>query len=108
VLQAGAAKLTVDEAMTRLQDAGVAAVAVVGLAEVPHHPQILANDTFVEGDDPIAGRLRQPRPAARFGDTGTGPPGPAPTPGRHTDEVLNELGYDEREIAALRDQGAVE
>jgi crotonobetainyl-CoA:carnitine CoA-transferase CaiB-like acyl-CoA transferase len=109
VLQAAAAKLTVQEAITRLEAAGVAAVAVVDLGAVPHHPQVLANHTFVEKDDPVAGRLRQPRPAARFG-AGPAPnvrPGPAPTPGQHTDEVLGELGYGPEEIAGLRESGAL-
>jgi crotonobetainyl-CoA:carnitine CoA-transferase CaiB-like acyl-CoA transferase len=110
VLQAAAAKLTVQEAMTRLETAGVAAVAVVDLGDVPHHQQVLANHTFVEHDDPVAGRLRQPRPAARFsgdGPASTVPPGAAPTPGQHTDEVLSELGYGAAEIAALRESGTL-
>jgi crotonobetainyl-CoA:carnitine CoA-transferase CaiB-like acyl-CoA transferase len=107
VLQAAAAGLTVQDAMTRLERAGVAAVAVVDLGAVPHHPQVVANTTFVENDDPVAGRLRQPRPAARFGAGRGGPLGSAPTPGQHTDEVLSELGYGAQEIAALRETGAV-
>jgi crotonobetainyl-CoA:carnitine CoA-transferase CaiB-like acyl-CoA transferase len=111
VLLAAAAKLTVADAMGRLEDAGVAAVAVVDLGGIPDHPQIVANATFVEHDDPVAGRLRQPRPAARFGTTGSTakstPPGAAPTPGQHTDEVLIELGYTRSEIAALRADGTL-
>jgi crotonobetainyl-CoA:carnitine CoA-transferase CaiB-like acyl-CoA transferase len=107
VLQAAAARLTVADAMARLERAGVAAVAVVDLAELADHPQIVANGTFVECDDPVAGRLRQPRPVARFGATKAWSPEPAPTPGRHTDDVLGELGYGAGEITALRSAGAI-
>jgi crotonobetainyl-CoA:carnitine CoA-transferase CaiB-like acyl-CoA transferase len=107
VLQAAAATLTVGEAMARLSNEGVAAVAIVDLGEVPGHPQILANGTIAESDDPVAGRLRQPRPAARFGPGSEWSPRPAPTPGRHTDEVLGELGYTPAAIGALRKSGAV-
>jgi crotonobetainyl-CoA:carnitine CoA-transferase CaiB-like acyl-CoA transferase len=107
VLQAAAARLTVGDALARLADAGVAAVAVVALADVPGHPQIVANGTFVEGDDPVAGRLRQPRPVARFDAMDGWRPAPAPRAGRHTDEVLTELGYGAGDIAALRAAVAV-
>jgi crotonobetainyl-CoA:carnitine CoA-transferase CaiB-like acyl-CoA transferase len=107
VLQAAAARFTVGDAMARLADAGVAAVAVVELADVPGHPQILANGTFVETEDPVAGRLRQPRPVARFGATDGWRPVTAPSAGRHTDEVLAEVGYGADEIAALRAAAAI-
>jgi crotonobetainyl-CoA:carnitine CoA-transferase CaiB-like acyl-CoA transferase len=32
---------------------------------------------------------------------------PGPTLGEHTDEVLREAGFDESEIAALKETGAV-
>jgi len=53
-----------------------------------------------------AGRLRQPRPAARFAATPAKMGAPAPTIGQHTDEILAELGMREQ-IAALRAAGAV-
>ncbi len=37
----------------------------------------------------------------------TGSPRPAPPLGRHTDEVLTELGLDEAHIASLRAAGAL-
>ena len=35
------------------------------------------------------------------------PAGPGPTLGEHTSEVLEALGYDEAQVAALKEAGAV-
>jgi crotonobetainyl-CoA:carnitine CoA-transferase CaiB-like acyl-CoA transferase len=80
---------------------------VLSLEEVPEHPQVRANGTLVESEHPAAGRMRQARPAPRFDGTPIGSLAPAPTYGQHTDEVLAELGYDGREIAALRANASV-
>lgn len=66
------------------------------------HPQIEANELIVETEHPRAGRVRQPRPAARFDGTPTGLRLPAPSLGEHTDQILGEIGLDPGEIAALR------
>jgi crotonobetainyl-CoA:carnitine CoA-transferase CaiB-like acyl-CoA transferase len=107
VVQAAAARVPVADALARLTAADVPNVAAVPLAEVPATPQVVTNGTFVEVEHPVAGPMRQPAPAARFGATPAAPAGPAPTYGQHTDEVLAELGYDGAAIAALRDDGVV-
>ena len=75
--------------------------------ELPEHPQVLANGLVVESDHPRAGRLREPRPAARFDATPAAIRRPAPGLGEHTDEVLGELGYASEAIAGLRADGVV-
>jgi crotonobetainyl-CoA:carnitine CoA-transferase CaiB-like acyl-CoA transferase len=37
-----------------------------------------------------------------FADTPAGDPGPPPTLGQHTDDVLREIGYDDAGIGDLR------
>lgn len=75
--------------------------------ELLDHPQVLASGTIVESEHPVAGRLRQARPAPRFGGTPVGPPRGAPLLGQHNREVLAELGLPDAEIDRLIAAGAV-
>ena len=76
------------------------------LDELHEDPQVVHNEVFVESEHPLAGRMREPRPAARFSATPAAPGDPAPVLGQHTDEVLAELGLADR-IADLRERGVV-
>jgi crotonobetainyl-CoA:carnitine CoA-transferase CaiB-like acyl-CoA transferase len=107
VVLTGAAELTVAEALHRLTDAGVPAAAVVPLSQVPDHPQIVVNGTFVETDDPSIGRRREPRPPVVFSTTPARPGRVAPRRGEHTVELLAELGFTDDDIATLLADGVV-
>ena len=61
-----------------------------------------ANELIVVSEHPIAGRVRQTRPAARFERTPAEIRRPAPGLGEHTDEVLSSIGLDADEIEQLR------
>ena len=65
---------------------------ILPLSEIIRHPQIKASNLLFETDHPVAGRIRQPRAAARFEETPTNLDRPAPTHGQHTEEILRELG----------------
>jgi crotonobetainyl-CoA:carnitine CoA-transferase CaiB-like acyl-CoA transferase len=88
-------------------DAGVPCAPVLKRKDMIHHPQVLASDLIMETDHPVAGRLRQTRPAARFSEMGFEINRGAPLHGEHTDEVLLGLGLSEEEMSALRDKGVV-
>ena len=75
--------------------------------EVPEHPQIVANQTLIESDHPAMGRIREPRPPARFERTPSEIHRPAPKLGEHTDAVLERLGKSREEIDELRSAGAI-
>jgi crotonobetainyl-CoA:carnitine CoA-transferase CaiB-like acyl-CoA transferase len=107
IVQGAAGQFTVGEALRRLSEAKVPAVAAVSLSEIPDHPQIIANGLIVTDEHPVAGPLRQPRPAACFSATPAAAAGPAPLRGQDTDAILDELGYDAAARDALRADGAV-
>ena len=65
---------------------------ILPLSEVIRHPQVVENGLLFESEHPVAGRLRQPRAAARFDRTPTAYERPAPRLGEHTQEILAELG----------------
>ena len=76
------------------------------LDELHEDPQVVANGTLRVREHPLAGRLREPRPPARFGSTVAEPAAPAPAAGQHTDEILREAGLGDR-IEELRAAGVV-
>ena len=59
------------EWLERLTAEGVPCAPVLTRTQVLTNPQVVANGIVVETDHPVAGRLRQARPAARFSATPT-------------------------------------
>ncbi|MEM8753360.1 MAG: CoA transferase [Pseudomonadota bacterium] len=93
---------TTDGWLKRLEAEDVPCAPVLSRREAIRHPQIAANGSLVEYDHPVAGPLRQARPAPRFSATPTEVRRPAPALGEHTEEALREAGLSEAEIEALR------
>jgi len=91
-----------DEWCALLEGTDACVAPVLSLAEAPGHPHNVARGTFTE----VAGVV-QPAPAPRFSATPGAVVRPPPLPGQHTDEVLRECGYGDREIAELRASSAV-
>jgi crotonobetainyl-CoA:carnitine CoA-transferase CaiB-like acyl-CoA transferase len=104
ILTAAAAECALDEFAERAVEHDVPASTIKTLDDLPHDPQVQNNGVFVERDHPLAGRLREPRPAARLSATPQRISDPAPGLGEHTDEIVSGLGLD---AAALRESGAI-
>jgi crotonobetainyl-CoA:carnitine CoA-transferase CaiB-like acyl-CoA transferase len=98
---------TTTEWLERLDAEQVPCAPVLRREELPDHPQIRANELLVEDEHPLAGRMRQPRPAARFDRTPAAIQRPAPALGQHTNEILDEAGYESEEIDSLREAGII-
>lgn len=99
-----AAERGVDEFVQRAHECDVPASKIVSIPELPEQPQVVNNAVFVEREHPVAGRTREPRPAARFSATPSAVGRHAPMPGEHSDEVVAEVGLD---AAALRAAGVI-
>ncbi|MCH2172682.1 CoA transferase [Myxococcota bacterium] len=102
VIGPAARKLTREEFEKRLAAEDVPHGVVRRLDELAEDPQVVASGVFSERDHPVAGRMREPRHAARFLGTPLEPAEPAPALGAHSDEILAELGLSGR-APALRE-----
>ncbi len=99
-----ATSCSVDDFAARAVEHDVPASKVTTLAEIHDDPQVINNAVFVERVHPLAGRLREPRAAARMSATPQRVSDHAPGFGQHSDEIAGEIGLD---AAALRAAGVI-
>jgi crotonobetainyl-CoA:carnitine CoA-transferase CaiB-like acyl-CoA transferase len=95
---------SVDDFMAGAEAHDVPASKINSIDEIPHDPQAIHNEIFVERRHPAAGMIREPRPAARLSATPAVVSGHAPLFGEHSDEIVAELGLDP---VALRAAGVI-
>src|ERR1700681_2707208 len=75
--------------------------------EIIHNEQVVARGIIAEFDQPAVGRVRQPKPAARFAVNEAVIGGPAPRVGEHSRDVLRDLGYDDDDIDKMVSEKSV-
>ncbi len=98
---------TTDDWLTRLRAEAVPCAPVNTRSQIINDPQVHASGILMESDHPVAGRLRQTRPAARFEGTPPEIKRGAPLLGEHNDDVLSALGLSADELAKLRADGVI-
>ena len=98
---------TTAEWLARLDAADVPCAPILRRGEIIHNEQVVARGIIAEFEQPGVGRVRQPKPAARFTVNETAIGGPAPRVGQHSREVLRDLGYSEAAIEQMIKDRAV-
>ncbi len=98
---------TTAEWLERLEAHDVPCAPVLSRREVISHPQIHANEMIAVTEHPLAGPLRQARPAPRFSANPAILRHPAPGLGEHSGEILGEAGFSEAEIGDLASAGVI-
>jgi itaconate CoA-transferase len=97
--------LSSEEALVKLEKAGIANARMQTVRELIEHPQLDARDRWREVGSP-AGPLRALLPPVAMSDVEP-VMAPIPSVGEHTEEILKELSYDEGAIDALRREAAI-
>lgn len=101
----GFSKLTAEEVVARLDDAGIANARVNSMSDVWAHPQLKARGRWSEVDTP-AGKVPALLPPG-MPDTFGPRMDAVPALGQQAEPILAELGYSSGEIRGLRHDGAI-
>ncbi|MEU6810758.1 CaiB/BaiF CoA-transferase family protein [Streptomyces sp. NPDC046831] len=96
--------LATDEALARLEGAGIACARLRGVDEVARHPQLAARERWREVGTPV-GPLRALLPPITLPGGSAPRMGDVPALGQHTEALLRAVGMTDDEIAALRRDG---
>ncbi len=102
------AALTMEQALERLIAKDVPCGPILTAEEAIADPQLVHNETLQTWQHPLAGSVRQPRPAARFEKTPAVLAASASLRGGDNDAILGELGRSAADIAGLRESGIIE
>ena len=90
-----------------LETAGVPCGPIYNIEQVYADPHVQSREMSVALEHPKAGGIRNIGVPVKLSDTPGSVRTPAPLLGQHSDEVLDQYGYAEAEIAALKDSGAL-
>lgn len=94
------------EAMDILNKYDIPCGPILSMKEIAEEPSLRASGTIVEVDHPERGKYLTVGNPIKLSDSPTDITR-SPLLGEHTDEVLRELGYNDLQIAALRDERVI-
>ncbi|SPF01429.1 Formyl-coenzyme A transferase [Streptomyces sp. MA5143a] len=98
--------LDADEAVARLEAAGIACARLRDVHDLAEHPQLAARDRWREVGSPV-GPLRALLPPITLPGGDEARMGAVPALGEHTESLLRAVGMTGDEIAALRRDGVI-
>jgi crotonobetainyl-CoA:carnitine CoA-transferase CaiB-like acyl-CoA transferase len=100
-------KWAADDILPRLLAYDVPSAPVLSRFELLNHDQVRENHILEEFESKPFGRVRQPRPAARFDRTPSSVRGLAPLLGADNSAILGELGYSAEDITRFERERVV-
>ncbi len=107
ILDAAFRTKTLDEWDALLTEASIPWARLQTLTEMVKDPQARDNDFFAPMDHPRYGRIEIMTSPVKLSKTPDKIRMPAPEIGQHTEEVLREVGYTQKDLAEFRAQGAI-
>ncbi len=102
IMSAELEKWRASDILPRLLANDVPSAPVLPRIDLLNNEQIRASEILEEHDSPVSGRIRMPRPAARFSQTPSKVRTMAPRLSADSASILNELGYSAQQIAGLK------
>ena len=101
--------------MTRKRDQWIAAAKkydtcltpVLEISEVEKDSHVQARNMIIEQTHPVCGKIKGIGVPLKFSRTPAKPSSPAPVLGKDTAAVMKEIGYSEKEIKTLRNEGII-
>lgn len=97
------ARMTLDEVISRLDEAGIANASVNDMAQVWQHPQLAARDRWIEVATPMGPVPALKTPGLWFPDAVSA----VPAVGEHSGAILKQIGYSSDRIDELRRDGVI-
>jgi formyl-CoA transferase len=99
--------LPLEAVIEQLNQAGVPASRIFSAEDMFSDPQFLAREMFLQAKLPDGKAFKMPGIIPKLSQTPGTSEWVGPALGEHTDQVLDELGYDAQRIAKLRADGAI-
>jgi len=107
ILSERLSKMNSEDIIEKLEKVGVPCGPIQTIEEVLTHPQVLAREAMVEVNHPNVPNLKVPAFPVKFSETPTYVRSHPPLLGEHTEEVLQEIGYDQETIEQLKSKNII-
>ncbi|MGH8377175.1 MAG: CoA transferase, partial [Pseudomonas sp.] len=107
IIDRWARTLPLDALMTVLNEAQVPASRIYSAQDMFNDPQFLAREMFLQAKLPDGKPFKMPGIVPKLSETPGSAEWVGPELGAHTQQLLEELGYDAATIVRLRELGAI-